>query len=244
MTQSLPQIGRLEDFTRSRIIHGDCRGIVGNARPRLLLTDPPYNIGFGRYDEHDDRMSPAAYTALLASLRGRADVVAVIQYPEETMRYVVPALGVPDEVIAWCYPANIARRFRLVSIYGGKPDYRKVRQPYKNPKDKRVAKLIAGGSVGGPIYDWWSDINLVKNVSREKGIHPCPIPEKLADRLIRVLTEPEDIVLDPFAGGGTVPVAAFKAGRVGVGVEKSARYAAEASTRLSKAFSEQRRSLL
>jgi hypothetical protein len=76
------------------------------------------------------------------------------------MKYVIPALGVPDEVLAWCYNSNINRRFRLISIYGKKPDFSRVKQPYKNPTDKRVKTLIDSGSealtymIGLVIFNW------------------------------------------------------------------------------------------
>lgn len=208
------------------IVHGDCRDVLpGMGRARLLLSDPPYNIGF-KYGVggHKDRMPDNEYISMLRDMRKSADIVAVIQYPEETAKYITPALGVPDEVIAWCYNSNIGRRFRLVSIFGGKPDFSREKQPYKNPNDKRVRALIDAGSAGTNIYDWWGDIQLVKNVSAEKTEHPCPIPEALASRLIRILTNPGDRVIDPFCGGGTVPYVAKMLGRVGIGIEADERW--------------------
>jgi DNA modification methylase len=35
--------------------------------------------------------------------------------------------------------------------------------------------------------------------------HPAPFPPKLVERILRLTTEPGDIVFDPFAGTGTVP---------------------------------------
>lgn len=200
----------------------------------LILTDPPYNIGF-KYNTHDDSMSDDDYISMLRTMRDRARTVAVIQYPEETAKYVTPALGVPDEVIAWCYRSNIGRRFRLVSIFGQVPDYAREKQPYRNPDDKRVRALIQEGSEGTPLYDWWTDIELVKNVSAEKTEHPCPIPERLAARLINLLTLPGETVLDPFSGGGTVPSVAVRMGRKGVGIEKDPKYHAIALARFTTA---------
>ena len=48
------------------------------------------------------------------------------------------------------------------------PDFKKVKQPYKNLHDKRIKKLIENGSEGARLYDWFDDIELVKNVSKEK----------------------------------------------------------------------------
>jgi site-specific DNA-methyltransferase (adenine-specific) len=79
---------------------------------------------------------------------------------------------------------------------------KKISQPYKNPKDKRIAKRIQEGKMARG-YDWW-EINQVKNVSKEKTIHPCPIPEELAKRIIVSTANDNQLIIDPFCGTGTV----------------------------------------
>lgn len=49
--------------------------------------------------------------------------------------------------------------------------------------------------------------------------HPAPFPNELAERCIVPSTDAGDIVLDPFAGSGTVPTVASLLGRVGIGVD-------------------------
>lgn len=218
----------------NHIFTGDARQIlptISAEQVSLVLTDPPYNIGFAGYDLHDDSMPAEEYIALLRMLQSFKRVV-VIQYPEETMRFVVPALGAPDHVGAWCYNSNIARRFRLISYYGLTPDYSRLRQPYKNPTDKRVQTLMENGAGGSPLYEWWEDIQLVKNVSKEKGSHPCPVPVRLMERIILLCTEQGDTVLDPFIGEGTTAVAAYRNGRNYIGIELSPDYAEAARRRL------------
>jgi len=216
----------------NQIIHGDCKKIFPQIRNKyskiLLIFDPPYNIGFKRYEDHGnikykDNLSDEEYIDLLKNFR---DIpAAVIQYPEEMMKYVVPAMGQPEKVLAWCYPSNIGRKFRLINIYKRKPNFSKIRQPYKNPTDKRVAKRIEAGYNGAPLYDWFSDINLVKNVSEEKTIHPCQISTKLIKRLILLLSEDKDeIIVDPFVGSGTTAIASIMTDRNYVGIEISKKY--------------------
>src|SRR5690554_5384892 len=98
-----------------------------------IITDPPYNIGYD-YDEYDDTLSDDEYVELISSLKHRDNSkIAIIHYPEETMKYFVKALGVPDEVNVWAYNSNLpGRHHRLINYYGVKPDYTKVLQPYKN----------------------------------------------------------------------------------------------------------------
>ena len=54
--------------------------------------------------------------------------------------------------------------------------------------------------------------------------HPTEKPELLTRRLIEIFTNEDDIVLDNFAGGGTTGVAAFKAGRNAISIEREANY--------------------
>ena len=212
------------------IWHADCRDVLPTLAPvDLVLTDPPYNIGYTGYLGYQDEMPDPEYVDLLAEME-RFDRKVVIDYPEQTMRYIVPALGSPGHVGAWCYNANIPRRFRLVNYYGCEPDYSRIRQPYKNPTDKRVRSLESEGS---SLYEWWSDIQLVKNVSPDKK-HPCPVPRRLMARIITLCSEAGDTILDPFAGSGTTGRAAKDLGRKAILIEIEERYAEIAAKRMSQ----------
>ena len=54
--------------------------------------------------------------------------------------------------------------------------------------------------------------------------HLCPMQFDLADRVIAQMSNPGDVVLDPFAGLGTVPYRAVRQGRKGYGIELCHRY--------------------
>lgn len=62
--------------------------------------------------------------------------------------------------------------------------------------------------------------------------HPSPKPEKLMRRLIEVVTEKGDLVLDPFAGAGATLVAARSLGRRAIGFELSEKHCATTVDRL------------
>lgn len=77
--------------------------------------------------------------------------------------------------------------------------------------------------------DIWSDIVRMRTLNgaqaaKGKQAHLCPMQFDLADRVIAQMTNPGDVVLDPFAGLGTVPMSAVKQGRFGLGVELSSAY--------------------
>ena len=51
------------------------------------------------------------------------------------------------------------------------------------------------------------------------GTHPYASPETVAERLIELLTEPGELVVDPFAGFGGILKVANKLGRDAIGYE-------------------------
>lgn len=197
----------------------------------IIVSDPPYNIQF-KYNTYHDNLSDNDYIKMIAKFKGMKCVL--IHYPEYVMKYFVPALGVPKKIITWCYNSNLpGRQHRLICFWNCTPDLSKDFQPYKNPNDKRIKKLIESGRQGARLYDWWADIPLVKNVSKNKigNTHPCPVPVKLMERIIKT-TVCEETVFDPFMGSGTTGIASKKLGRAFVGSEIDEEYFNIAKERL------------
>ena len=102
-----------------------------------------------------------------------------------------------------------------------------VRVPQKYP-GKRYYKgpnkgQLSGNPLGKNPSDVW-DIPNVKAKHVEKTDHPCQFPVALPQRLIKALSKPNDLVLDPFMGSGTTAVAALLEGRRFVGAEIMENY--------------------
>jgi site-specific DNA-methyltransferase (adenine-specific) len=68
------------------------------------------------------------------------------------------------------------------------------------------------------------------------GFHGCQMPEQLLGRIIRACSNPDEIVLDPFAGSGTTLAVAKKLGRKWIGYELSDEYTEGATARIEKAI--------
>ena len=140
----------------------------------------------------------------------------------------------PEKVVSWVYNSNTAKQHRDIAFFGVKPDFRQVRQPYKNPNDKRIRKRIQEGHGGGRLYDWWN-VNQVKNVSKDKTIHPCQMPQVVMDNIIGILPKADNtIVIDPFMGSGTTGVACMKYHVDFIGVEIDPDYFAVSEARLKQ----------
>lgn len=173
----------------------------------LVITDPPYNQGYS-YNNYKDKLSEEDYLELLSNI---PKPCVIIHYPEETINLLPKVLGKCDQVVSWVYNSNTGKQHRLISWWGCKPDFKKIRQPYKNLNDKRIQKRIAEGNTGAKLYDWW-EIQQVKNVSKEKTEHPCQIPEEIIRRIIILTANDNDLIIDPFGGSGTTAKVAKELG--------------------------------
>jgi site-specific DNA-methyltransferase (adenine-specific) len=70
----------------------------------------------------------------------------------------------------------------------------------------------------------------------ESNVHPTVKPIKLMEYLIKLITQPNGVVLDPFMGSGTTGVAAKKLGFRFIGMEKEPEYLAIAEARIKGAL--------
>lgn len=125
----------------------------------------------------------------------------------------------------------------------GIPDYIiTMRKPGENPE------RVAHTHETFPVDVWqnyaspvWMDIRqsdtLQKKSAREEKDerHICPLQLEVIQRCVELWTNPNDIVLDPFAGIGSVPYTAVKLGRRGVGVELKESYYKQAVNNLEVA---------
>jgi len=62
------------------------------------------------------------------------------------------------------------------------------------------------------LNDIWWNIHRIKH-KKYRDQHPCQLPVKLMERIIKLTTSTGDIVFDPFCGAGTTAIAAKMAGR-------------------------------
>ena len=122
----------------------------------------------------------------------------------------------------------------------GIPDYIvTMRKPGDNPE--RVSHthdtfpVDVWQNYASPV---WMDIRqsdtLQKKSAREDKDerHICPLQLEVIQRCIELWTNPGDIVLDPFAGIGSVPYVAVTMGRRGIGVELKESYYKQARNNL------------
>lgn len=204
------------------LIHGDCKNFLKefNSTDVVIVTDPPFNMKY-HYNSYKDNLPEKEYYEWLASIFKNFPSV-IIHYPESLHKLSIEMGKAPLRVVSWVYNSNTAKQHRDIAFYNIKPDFYKVKQPYKNPNDKRIKERIAKGLTGCKLYDWWN-VNQVKNVSKDKTGHPCQMPLEIMKNIIGIL--PEGItVIDPFMGSGTTGVACKELNIPFIGIELDEEY--------------------
>lgn len=205
---------------------------IVKTRKVVIITDPPFNIGY-HYQGYKDRMKEEDYYSMLKQVFTTYDLPFVcIHYPEQLYRLAIYIYICPQRVVSWVYNSNTGKQHRDIGFFKIKPNFNQVKQPYKNPNDKRIKERISRGIIGGRLYDWW-EINQVKNVSKKNLNHPCVMPVEVMKRIIGIL--PKDIlVYDPFCGTGTTGIACKELGVDFIGTEINKDYYSIAVERLLK----------
>lgn len=128
---------------------------------------------------------------------------------------------------------------RVPQIYPGKK--------HSSRKGQKKAGRPSGNPLGKNPSDFWTfsakqlfrdepiwDMPNVKANHPEQTDHPCQFPHELAERCVLAFTNEGDIVLDPFIGAGTSAIAALKAGRRAIGIDKNQEYVKMAKKRVSQ----------
>ena len=83
------------------------------------------------------------------------------------------------------------------------------------------------------FLEWTKSVWDFPAVSAKKIGHPAPFPEELPHRLIQLYSFKDDVILDPFAGSGTVCLSALKDHRNYVAYDLDPEYIKLAETRIS-----------
>ncbi len=92
-----------------------------------------------------------------------------------------------------------------------------------------VSRALNGGK---QMRNMW-EIPLTPPSEKVHGKHPTQKAEAVLERIIRICTNPGDLILDCFGGAGTTGVVAKRFGRRWVMIEKSPKYVAISRKRLA-----------
>ena len=88
----------------------------------------------------------------------------------------------------------------------------------KLPDDTWVLRPQESETHFGADSDTWH-IPRVCGTFHERLKHPCQMPEAVLERIVKVSSNPGDLVIDPFAGSGTTLAVAKRLNRKFLGIE-------------------------
>lgn len=244
------------------IIHGACEPVLrarASGSVACIVTSPPYNMD----REYEVRTSLHAYVSWLADVVQEMGRVLALHgslwlqvgnycrdgavWPLDSM--ILPAiwkagLTLRNRVI-WVHDHGTHATKRLsprheAILWATKGaahfDLDPIRVPQKWPGKKHFKGPKKGQLSCNPLGknpgDVWT-ITQVKNNHPEKTAHPCQFPEELVRRCVLSTTKPGDLVMDPFAGSGTVGRVCADTGRRALLIERDEKYVEIARRRIA-----------
>ena len=233
-------------------ILGNCLEILKKIQDNsvhLIFADAPYNIGknFGNNIDHWDTVE-----MYIDWCKKWIDECMRILKPDGTMYFMTATQHMPYLDIyatekynvlcriVWAYDSSGVQSKKMFgSLYepilminkNTKAKYtfyykdimveaktgsqRKLIDYRKNPPQPYNTKKVPGNV--------W-EFNRVRFKMKEYENHPTQKPESMLERIIKVSSNPGDIVLDPFAGSFTTTAVAVRLGRIGIGIDMNEEY--------------------
>ena len=217
-----------------QLVHGDCNAamkalVKQGVKVDAIITDPPYNISkannfstmktakrqgvdFGEWDKGFDLISWLDIADKLLKDGGNIVIfnsflnIWNIAKALESRGYAI------KDLIRWIKPNPMPRNMssRFVS------DYELAVWCVKGKK-----KWTFNNTSGSYLRP---EIRCPSPNGKERLGHPTQKPVCLMETLVKILTNPEDVVLDPFMGSGSTGVACIRQNRHFIGIELDEKY--------------------
>lgn len=239
----------------NNIICGDALDIlkeISDNTVHLVITSPPYNID-KPYKNHNDKMNYNDYFNWMEQIWKETKRILVdggrlcINYGENKRQDIAspPYIVFTQQCInlgmlyrgtiiwnkhnaakhcAWgswknCSNPHIVPRHEYIIIFS-KGKFKLEGDPQKSDMTKEEFMKFTRS-----IWD-------IAPESKKKIGHPAPFPEELVSRLVKFYSYKENVVLDMFAGSGTVGVVAKRLGRKFILIDNCKEYCKLAERRI------------
>ena len=236
------------DSVLNTVVNGDCIEMMQslpNGSAQVVFADPPFNLD-KKYRSYKDNLPFDEYMEwteewITAAMDVLSDDGTLLLYNiPKLLTYTTLILNDKAEFrhwIAWNSGGKPLGKTLQPAHYGilfytktRDSKFYDVRAPHKVCRKCHTFVKDYGGKehlrhpFGYQISDVWDDIHRVRHSSKRIAQHPCQLPVHLIERLILMTTDPGDLVIDPFCGGGSGAVAAKQMGRNYIGAEIDAYY--------------------
>ena len=213
--------------------------LQNNVKVNHIITDPPYNISqdnnfstmknprkgvdFGEWDKDFDLYNWISDYSNLLDKNGSMIIFCSYRFISHIIDKLETSGLVVKDVIIWKksnpMPRNIDRRYVQDTEFAVWAVKKNAKWIFNKPTDKSYLRsCYETPTVSG----------------KEKTNHPTQKSLKLMENIIKVHTNENDIILDPFMGSGSTGVASIKNSRKFVGIELNKDYFNIANDRLGK----------
>ena len=213
------------DGGRIVLIRGDCLDIlptIAAGSVDAVVTDPPYGLNLGV-----DNNPVRDRTHL-----GKKGYASYDDSYENFVQLIVPRLNASMDISsrAAVYTGpHIHEQRKPVAIGGVLIPAATNRTPWGS---KNLSPILFYGSPRWPGRH--RPTMLVDATQPEDSDHPCPKPIGWMTWTVKLSSELEECVLDPFMGSGTTLVAAIRTGRRAIGIEIDPGYFKIAADRIRR----------
>lgn len=237
------------------VVDGLLSVVDHHSRPRLIVTDPPYNIGVDYGDgAKADKKTHLEYMLWVGDwlnacyeLLSPDGSIWIIINDEYAAEYVVTLRKIGFSMRSWVkwyetFGVNCQRSFNRTSrhiLYFVKStkDFVFNESAVSRPSDRQVKYNDKRAAEGGKILDdVWTDIPRLTGTCEERiPSFPTQLPVALIRRIIECASDPGDLVIDPFNGSGTTGAACLTSQpgpRKYIGIDKSEAFINIADKRL------------
>ena len=229
------------DLGINEVYQGDCLQLMKRIPEKtvdFVLTDPPYGIDFRSFrlskredggrianDSFEDwkRMLPGMFSEFKRVLTATGCCACFNGGGNKSLNtsiFIMEAVKYfhLEQVLVWRKNMGLGWRYR--------PAYETI-------------VVLSNGENRYNFYDTSRKcVNVIEGINQiipKAGDHPTPKPVRLLRRLLEIHSIPGQLVLDPFAGGGSTGVACKQMGRNYILMELEARYCDMARNRIAKA---------
>ncbi|HJM12575.1 MAG TPA: site-specific DNA-methyltransferase [Candidatus Marinimicrobia bacterium] len=249
------QNNELPEQFKNQIICDDSQNVLQklpNNCVDLVFTSPPYNFGLDYEDSNDDHNWDAYFKKLFRILD---ECIRVLKYGGRLIINVQPLFSdyIPSHhlISNYCIKKKLIWKGEVLweknnynCKYTAWGSWKSPSNPYlkytwefieifckgemKKTGEKENIDISADEFKEWVVAKW----SVATERKMKKYDHPAMFPEKLVERVLKLFSYKNDIIIDPFNGAGTTTAIAKKLSRNYIGIDTSKQYCETARSRL------------
>ena len=219
------------------IVFGDCLDLlkfVKHKSVNLIAIDPPYEIGYGNniWDLENSLNWEFLAQEFKRILKPNGSLI-IFQGWSNVSR-TLHTLNNYFSLKNWIIYDRIKGRGTKTNLVSTREDILWLvndEKCYTYNKIPSSIKKKTGGTIGRKngnefraMSNVWTDISPIVPWSKERVKHPTQKPLQLMNRILKIFSDEEDVVLDCFAGSGSTIISAINNDRKFIGFESNKTY--------------------